>query len=134
MFDINKSHDANKNAEDLKYYVRSIALLGEMKRAGCISQAEYDYLKSCFMAVAHVIKLGLLAHKEPPLLFFARIEVLNHYTHSFLSVSQVSASSLSSSLQPAHWYCSSFRQRNEGSPKRRRIACRSSLLIRKRSA
>ena len=86
------------------------------------------------MAVAHVIKLGLLAHKEPPLLFFARIEVLNHYTHSFLSVSQVSASSLSSSLQPAHWYCSSFRQRNEGSPKRRRIACRSSLLIRKRSA
>jgi hypothetical protein len=35
MFDFNKSHDANKSAEDLKYYVRSIALLGEMKRAGC---------------------------------------------------------------------------------------------------
>jgi hypothetical protein len=45
-----KLYDANKSAEDLKYYVRSIALLGEMKRAGSHHPgAEYDYLKSCFM-------------------------------------------------------------------------------------
>lgn len=64
MFDINKSHDANKSAEDLKYYVRSIALLGEMKRDGSITQAEYDYLKSCFMKDFKVTS-DLMVGKSP---------------------------------------------------------------------
>jgi len=51
--DLNELY-ADKSAEALKYYVRSIALLGEMKRDGSITEEESAHLKSCFMADCHV--------------------------------------------------------------------------------
>jgi hypothetical protein len=67
MFDINKSHDANKSAEALKYYVRSIALLGEMKRDGSHHRgAEYAYLKSCFMKPTATSASDIMPSGESP--------------------------------------------------------------------
>lgn len=44
-----RKRNANANHDDFMYYVRSVELLSKMKTDGAITEAEYKYLKSCFM-------------------------------------------------------------------------------------
>lgn len=50
-----RKHDAENNADDLKLYTRTIALLGQMLREKAITQYEYDVLKTAYMADFNVI-------------------------------------------------------------------------------
>ena len=49
-----RKRNANVNRDDFMYYVRSVELLSKMKTDGAITEAEYKYLKSCFMRECQV--------------------------------------------------------------------------------
>lgn len=60
-----RKRNANVNRDDFMYYVRSVELLSKMKTDGAITEAEYKYLKSCFMRDCQVKDDFLLGRLKP---------------------------------------------------------------------